>query len=130
VRQLINFGKAFFRRARGGYGLGAGHFASFGLASVLIVLSIFVMWGALSTYRAGNAARHYSELSDAFEQARFAVATEESLNRKYRLQPSAEVRGRHQEAATSLLAALERARVVGDPADGVLISDVLAMHKE
>jgi diguanylate cyclase (GGDEF)-like protein/PAS domain S-box-containing protein len=69
-------------------------------------------------------------LSDAFEQARFAVATEESLNRKYRLQPSAEVRGRHQEAATSLLAALERARVVGDPADGVLISDVLAMHKE
>jgi diguanylate cyclase (GGDEF)-like protein/PAS domain S-box-containing protein len=130
VRQLINFGKASFHRARGGYGLGAGYFASFGLASVLIVLSIFVMWGALSTYRAGNAAKHFSELSDAFEQARFAVATEESLNRKYRLQPSAEVRGRHHEAATSLLAALERARVVGEPADGVLISDVLAMHKE
>ena len=130
MRQLINFGKAFFHRARGALGLGAGYFASFGLASVLIVLSIFVMWGALSTYRAGNAAKHFSELSAAFEQARFAVATEESLNRKYRLQPSAEVRGRHQEAATSLLAALERARVVGEPADGVLISDVLAMHKE
>lgn len=130
MRQPITFGKAFFHRARGGYGLGAGYFASFGLASVLIVLSIFVMWGALSTYRAGNAAKHFSELRDAFEQARFAVAAEESLNRKYRLEPSAEVRGRHHEAATSLLAALERARVVGEPADGVLISDVLAMHKE
>jgi diguanylate cyclase (GGDEF)-like protein/PAS domain S-box-containing protein len=130
VRQLINFGKASFHRARGGFGLGAGYFASFGLASVLIVLSIFVMWGALSTYRAGNAAKRFSELSDAFEQARFAVATEESLNRKYRLQPSAEVRGRHHEAATSLLAALERARVLGEPADGVLISDMLPMHKE
>jgi len=130
VRQLINFGKASFHHAIGALGLGPGHLASFGLAGVLIALSIFAMWGALSTYRAGHAAKHFSELSDAFEQARFAVATEESLNRKYRLQPSAEVRGRHHETATSLLAAIERARVVGEPADGVLISDVLAMHKE
>ena len=129
MRQLINFGKASFHHAIGALGLGPGHLASFGLAGVLIALSIFAMWGALSTYRAGNAAKHFSKLSDAFEQARFAVATEESLNRKYRLQPSAEVRGRHHEAATSLLAALERARVIGEPADGVLISDVLAMHK-
>jgi hypothetical protein len=73
--------------------------ASFGLASVLIVLSIVAVWGELSTNRAANAAKRFSELSDAFEQARFAVAAEESLNRKYRLQPSAEVLGRHREAA-------------------------------
>jgi diguanylate cyclase (GGDEF)-like protein len=88
------------------------------------------MWGALSTYRAANAAKRSSELSDAFEQARFAVVAEESLNRKYRLQPSAEVLSRHQGAATLLLAALERARAVGESADGVLIDDVLAVHKE
>jgi diguanylate cyclase (GGDEF)-like protein len=130
LRQLINFGKAFFHRAKGAFGHGAGHLTSFGLAGVLIVLAIFALWGALSTYRVANSAKRLSELSDAFAQANFAVAAEESLNRKYRLQPSAQVLDRHREAATSLLTALERARVLGDPADGVLIGDVLAMHKE
>jgi diguanylate cyclase (GGDEF)-like protein len=104
--------------------------ASFGLASVLIVLSIVAVWGEFSTNRAAHAAKRFSELSDAFEQARFAVAAEESLNRKYRLQPSAEVLGRHHEAAASLLAALENARRLGEPADRAMISDVLAVHKE
>ncbi len=98
--------------------------------AVLIVLSIFALWGEFSTNRAANAAKRSSELSDAFEQARFAVAAEESLNRKYRLQPSAEVLGQHHEAATSLSAAMERARALGEPADRSLISDVLAIHKE
>jgi diguanylate cyclase (GGDEF)-like protein len=97
---------------------------------VLIVLSIVAVWGEFSTNRAAHTAKRFSELSDAFEQARFAVADEESLNRKYRLQPSAEVLGRHHEAAASLLAALENARRLGEPADRALISDVLAVHKE
>jgi len=130
VHQLINLGRGFFHRASGAYGHRAGHLASFGLASVLIVLSIFALWGELSTNRAANAAKRFSELSDAFEQARFAVAAEESLNRKYRLQPSAEVLGRHHAAATSLLAALERARGLGEPGDSVLVKEVLAIHKE
>jgi diguanylate cyclase (GGDEF)-like protein len=130
VRQLINLIKAFCHRAKDAFGQGAGHIASFGLAGVLIVLSIFALWGALSTYRVANSAERLSELSDAFEQARFAMATEESLNRKYRLQPSAEVLGRHHEAAASLLTALNHARMLGEPADGVLIGDVLGMHKE
>jgi diguanylate cyclase (GGDEF)-like protein len=130
LRRALNFGKGFFHRARGAHGRGTGSLASFGLVGVLIVLSMFAMWGALSTYRTATAAKRFSELSYAFEQARFAVAAEESLNRKYRLQPSTEVLDQHREAATSLLAALQQARVVGEPADGVLISDVFAMHKE
>jgi diguanylate cyclase (GGDEF)-like protein len=126
----VNFGKEVFYRARGSQRHNASSVASFGLASVLIVLAIFAVWGALSTYRIATVAKRFSELSNAFEQARFAVADEESLNRKYRLQPSTEVLGRHREAATSLSAALQQARVLAEPADGVLISDVLAMHKE
>jgi diguanylate cyclase (GGDEF)-like protein len=130
LRRVINFGKSFFQRSKDADGLGASRLASFGLASVLIVLSFVAVWGEFSTNRAAHAAKRFSELSDAFEQARFAVAAEESLNRKYRLQPSAEVLGRHQEAAISLLAALENARRLGEPADRALISDVLAIHKE
>jgi diguanylate cyclase (GGDEF)-like protein len=130
LRRVINFAKVFFQRARDTDGLGPSRLASFGLASVLIVLSIVAVWGEFSTNRAAHAAKRFSELSDDFEQARFAVAAEESLNRKYRLQPSAEVLGRHREAATSLLAAMERARALGEPADRALITDVLAIHKE
>jgi diguanylate cyclase (GGDEF)-like protein len=103
--------------------------ASFGLAGVLIVLAIIALWGELSTNRAASVAKRFSELSDAFEQARFAIAAEESLNRKYRLQPDADVLARHRDAAASLLAALDRARAVGEPADIVLIGDVLVIHK-
>ena len=130
MHQVTGFKKAFFQGTRAAFAHRAGRFATFGLAAVLIVLSIFALWGEFSTNRAANAAKRSSELSDAFEQARFAVAAEESLNRKYRLQPSPEVLGKHQEAATSLSAAMERAQRLGDPADRTLISDVLTIHKE
>ncbi len=90
MRQLAKGGTSLFNPERGVYGLGVAHLASFGLASVLILLSMFAMWGALSTYQAGNAAKHFEALSDVFEGARSAVAAEESLERKYRLEPSAE----------------------------------------
>jgi diguanylate cyclase (GGDEF)-like protein/PAS domain S-box-containing protein len=130
LRRLIDFGKAFLHRAKDARGPGASRLASFGLAGVLIVLSIVAVWGEFSTNRAASAAKRSSELSDAFEQARFDVAAEESLNRKYRLQPSAEALGRHREAASSLLAALETARRLGDPADRALVSDLIAIHQE
>jgi diguanylate cyclase (GGDEF)-like protein len=104
--------------------------ASFGLAGVLVVLAILALGGAVSTYRVANSAKRLSELSDAFEQANFAVAAEESLNRKYRLQPSAEVLKRHHEAAASLLTALDHVRALDDSVDSLLISDVRGMHKE
>jgi diguanylate cyclase (GGDEF)-like protein len=97
---------------------------------VLIVLSIFAVWGEFSTNRAANGAKRFNQLSDAFDEARFDLAAEESLNRKYRLQPGAEVLRQHQQAATSLLAALDTARRLGEPADRVMISDVLAIHKD
>jgi diguanylate cyclase (GGDEF)-like protein len=126
----MDFGKALFHRAKGARELNASRLASFGLVSVLIVLLIVAVWGEFSTNHAAHMAKRFSELSNAFEQARFAVAAEESLNRKYRLEPSAQVLGRHREAATALSTALERARVVGEPTDRILIGDVLAIHKE
>jgi len=121
---------AVFHRARGNYWIGATRLASSGLASVLVVLSVFAFWGAFSTYRAGNAAKHFSELSGAFDDASAAVAAEESLERKYRLEPSAEVRGGHHKAAVFLLSALGRVQAIGGPADTALINDVLAMHAD
>jgi len=130
VSQSIKHGNSFFPLKREVYGASAARFASIGLASVLILLSLFAVWGALSTYRAGNAAKHFAQLSNAFDDARSAVAAEESLERKYRLEPSADVHGRHHAAADALRAHLARARAEGEPEDRALIDDVLVLHRD
>ena len=74
----------------------------------------------------GVAAELATEVSGAFEEARYSVGAEESLERKYRLEPSPEVRAKHKKAAAMLVTALQRARYFG--AGGVLIDEILAKH--
>jgi len=107
-----------------------GRLASLGLLAVLVTLPGFALWGATSIYRTGVAVRHATELSNAFEAARYAVGAVESLERKYRLEPSEEARGRHKAAAGDMLAALQRAAAIGEPADHLLIATVLVRHWE
>jgi hypothetical protein len=76
--------------------------ATAGLAAVLLLLTGFALWASSSTNRAARQADQFNRLSDAYQQARFAVAAEESLERKYRLEPGPEVRQRYQQAAATL----------------------------
>ena len=102
--------------------------ATAGLAGVLVVLTGFALWAAYTTHRAARQADRLSHLSDAYQQARFAVATEQSLERKYRLEPGPEVRADYQRAAASLLAALDVVRQQGDHRDRALVEHVEADH--
>jgi diguanylate cyclase (GGDEF)-like protein len=102
--------------------------ATGGLAAVLVVLTGFALLAAYSTNRAARQADRLSRLSDAYQQARFAVAAEESLERKYRLEPGPEVRQRYQQAAAALLAALEDVRQGGEQADRALEERLDAEH--
>lgn len=108
----------------------AGELAPYALALVLLLLAAFAMWGAVSTYSAGAAAKQSNALSDAFESARASVAAEESLERKYRLEPSPSVRQRHQAASKGLLESLKRARTLDDAENQALIADVLTLHAD
>jgi diguanylate cyclase (GGDEF)-like protein/PAS domain S-box-containing protein len=108
--------------------LNAGHLATAGLAAVLLILPSLGLWGALTTYLAGGAAKHASEVSDAFDQARYSVGAEESLERKYRLEPGPAVRQLHQAAAASLVDSLDRAKALNRDVDGTLIDEVNATH--
>lgn len=108
---------------------GPGRLASIGLLTVLVGLPGFALWGATATYQTGVAVRQATELSNALDAARYVVAAEESLGRKYRLEPSQEVRRRHQAAAADMLAALQRAAVIAEPADLLLIDNVLVQHR-
>jgi diguanylate cyclase (GGDEF)-like protein len=102
--------------------------ATAGLAGVLVVLTGFALWAAYSTNRASRQADRLSSLRDAYQQARFAVAAEESLERKYRLEPGPEARAKFRQAAASLLAALEVVRQRGDDRDRALVGRVRADH--
>ncbi len=108
----------------------AARWASLGLVAVIAVLPAFALWSAASSFRAGAAGKHASEVSDAFDDARYAMGAEESLERKYRLEPGEEIHARHGEAAASLVKSLARARALGNSADGALITGVLAVHAQ
>jgi diguanylate cyclase (GGDEF)-like protein/PAS domain S-box-containing protein len=102
--------------------------ALLGLIAVLIGLPGFGLWAAMTAHRAGQAASEANGISDALNAARYSVAAEESLNRKYRLQPSEEVLARHAAAAASVVASLERAGGWGFDHDS--IRDLLALHAQ
>jgi len=102
--------------------------ATGGLAAVLLLLTGFALWAAYSTNRAARQADHFNRLSDAYQQARFAVAAEESLERKYRLEPGPEVRQRYQQAAADLVDALDVVRGRGSREDQILEERLDADH--
>jgi diguanylate cyclase (GGDEF)-like protein len=104
------------------------HAALGGLAVVLLLLAGF---GVVSARRTDRVARHASaatQLSDIYEQARFAVGEEESLERKYRLEPGPDVRAKHARAGQDLSGALVDVSRVGTPADRAFAARVLGMH--
>jgi diguanylate cyclase (GGDEF)-like protein/PAS domain S-box-containing protein len=98
------------------------------LILILLLLSAAAFLGSYTSYRAGIDVEIATGLEQAFQKARYAVGAEESLERKYRLEPSPEVRARHREAGSSMIAALEVARTLG--ADVQLIEGVVASHKQ
>jgi diguanylate cyclase (GGDEF)-like protein len=100
-----------------------------GLAVVLLVLGAFGTTSALRTSRATQRVSGATGVSDAYAHARFAVGEEESLERKYRLEPSREVRANHDAAASELVAALQDAARSGTPADRVLTDRLLGLHR-
>jgi diguanylate cyclase (GGDEF)-like protein/PAS domain S-box-containing protein len=106
-----------------------GTLSAMGLAAVLIFMPALAFWGAWTNYDAGLASKRANAVSDAFEQARYNVGAEESLERKYRLEPSEEVREKHAHAAASLIAWLQKARDLDPRVSAALIDGVVLRHR-
>jgi diguanylate cyclase len=102
--------------------------ASGALVLVLLGVSVFAVWTSRATSIAAEDAVAASALSDDFAAAATAVGAEESLERKYRLEPGPEVRIRYDQAAASLISALGKVRLDGDDADRVIVERVLRRH--
>lgn len=107
----------------------ASRVAWIGLGGVLLFLTVFALWTAVSTHSATRQVRHERALSRAFTDARYAVEVEQSLERKYRLAPARAVREQFGAAATSLVGALDRARRRGNAKDRATVAQALADHR-
>jgi diguanylate cyclase (GGDEF)-like protein len=95
------------------------------LAVASVCSTAFAFDSANETTRATNIAANADDVNESFRAARYAVASEESLNRKYRLEPGKAVASEHQAIAASLVSAMLDVREFGDAPDRLVVDDVL-----
>jgi diguanylate cyclase len=91
--------------------------SSAGLFAVLIGVNAFAMWSAVSIRQVAERAIASNTLSDHYAAAATAVASEESLERKYRLEPGPEVRRRFDKSTQDMRVAMELVRRDGTVQD-------------
>jgi signal transduction histidine kinase/ActR/RegA family two-component response regulator len=103
--------------------------AGFGLGAVLLLLAMSAVAGTLVTDRAVTRANKLTALSSAYERARFAVGEEESLERKYRLEASPQIRVRYRAAVADVVAAMREVARTGNERDAEVAHKVLAEHR-
>jgi diguanylate cyclase (GGDEF)-like protein len=99
-----------------------------GLAGALLALTTLSIVGAASTRHSADLVRRSASLSEDYNSAHNAVAAEESLERKYRLEPGPEVRNLHRQAEDDLHAALRKINAEGTAADRHTVEVVSALH--
>jgi diguanylate cyclase len=100
-----------------------------GLTVVIAFLAVFGLWSAQRTNSVARHSTSATRLSDAYQGARFAVGQEESLERKYRLEPGPVVRAKYDAAARQLVAALGTVDRIGNARDHALVARLLATHR-
>ncbi len=103
--------------------------AGLGVVVVLLAVSLFAVWSSQATATAASMAGHASRLSDDYAAAARAVAAEESLERKYRLEPGPEVQTRYDAAVVDLQSALDRVHVHGGATDRALVDRIRVRHE-
>jgi signal transduction histidine kinase/ActR/RegA family two-component response regulator len=104
-------------------------FAYAGLGAVLLLLTGFALWVAFSTKTAAERATLASQMSDKYDHVSTAVAAEESLERKYRLEPGPEIAAQHHDQAVALIAGLQSIAQTGDDHDREVVQRTLITHE-
>src|SRR4051812_13045352 len=99
-----------------------------GLAVTMLALIGLSVLGTVGTRRSAETVAHSVALAEAYDRAHDAVEAEESLERKYRLEPSDAVRSRYRAAGAELDEALGDVRARGVASDRRLADTVGELH--
>jgi diguanylate cyclase (GGDEF)-like protein/PAS domain S-box-containing protein len=105
-----------------------GRLAALGIVVILLGVSGFALWSSHATAFAARNAATATRLSDAYARAASAVAAEESLERKYRLEPGPADRATYNAAEANFVTALGDLQANGDADEHVFVAKVLAQQ--
>ena len=100
-----------------------------GLAVTLLSLSGFGIWAIGQTQQAIAGAKRANDLNNAFDEARFQLATEEVELLEYRLESTATARLEYQQAGIAFVQALQPVFSVGDSTDSTVARELLGLHQ-
>jgi diguanylate cyclase len=100
--------------------------ASTGLVLVLLGVSGFTLWASVTGSQASERAVSSSQMSDHFAAAAKALAAQESLERKYRVEPGPQVRAKFETASDALLGAVALVGQDGDAQDRAVADRTVA----
>jgi PAS domain S-box-containing protein len=106
-----------------------GRFAWAGIALVLVFLLGFGLWVAIATKQAVDQVEYSNKIRGYYESAGSAIAAEESLERKYRLEPGQEWRDKHRQAADKLVEDLQNISRDGRAEDRDLATETFSEHE-
>jgi diguanylate cyclase (GGDEF)-like protein/PAS domain S-box-containing protein len=107
-----------------------GRLAALGIVVILLGVSGFAVWSSRVTAAAARDAVTASRLSDTYDRAASAVVSEESLERKYRLEPGPSVRASYDAATANFVSALRDGAAHGGADDQVFVAKVLAQQAD
>jgi diguanylate cyclase (GGDEF)-like protein/PAS domain S-box-containing protein len=126
--RLISFLGASGARLRNGVAGNAAILTTAGLATVLIATSALGFGGAWQSYHTGVEAAHASNLSDGLDDTRISLGTEASLELRYWIEPTKEVREQHAQAAASTVSQLTKVRALENKDGAASIDGMLVKH--
>src|SRR2546426_9243922 len=102
------------------------HLGNMSLFLVLLFLAGYSIWTAALIRQATSAAETSSHLSHLYQQILYALATEESVQHEYVLEPGVGLRNKHLAAAGTLRMLLQRVQQDGDAHNRALANTVFA----
>jgi diguanylate cyclase (GGDEF)-like protein len=93
-----------------------------------VALAVFATWSNLAASAAARRVETATDLLESYDRARFDLSQEESLDRKYRMQPTSETSAAHTEVRVDLTATLDHLPA-GDRTQRLGLARLHALHK-
>lgn len=102
--------------------------ATLSLSAALVLSTVFAFYAAGATQRAADVAHEAQALSDSYQRAQNVIGLEESLRRKYRLEPGPLVAHSYTQAAALFVTDLESVAALSSPARAAEVKRLLEEH--
>ncbi|MFL5654465.1 MAG: EAL domain-containing protein [Ktedonobacteraceae bacterium] len=103
--------------------------ASLGLVAVLLILTVYAIYTTVITLAVISQANKSVYISDLYQQARYLIKAEESLEWQYHVQPDADVRTQLNATSAQLITTLQIVSRDGNASDRARVEQLITEQK-